>query len=136
MKNFKYMSLMMALMCVLSMSFISCGDDDDVVPAPVIALGEANIEGDEICVKAEVSAQGRVASITIEVTDAAGNSKVIMPVVDSKYTNVLNIAGFHKHVDIAGKGVVAGDILKFTVTDTNGRTTTVQKSITEEDDED
>jgi hypothetical protein len=48
----------------------------------------------------------------------------------------LNIAGFHVHVDIADKGVVAGDLLQLTVTDGNSKSTTAQKSITEEEDED
>ena len=41
MKNLKYMSLMLALLCVVSLGFISCGsdDDDDELPAkPVITL--------------------------------------------------------------------------------------------------
>ena len=45
MKNLKYMSLMMAFACVLSLGFTSCGDnDDDSAPAPTIVMDEANIE--------------------------------------------------------------------------------------------
>ena len=138
MKNLKYMSLMMAFACVLSLGFTSCGDDDDdSAPAPTIVMDEANIEDGEICVKADVNAPGRTAAIKITVTDAQGNNvKVTKNVTDAKYIGVLNIDGVHVHVDIDNKGVVVGDLLKLTVTDANGKSTTAQKSITEEEDDD
>ena len=137
---------MLALLCVVSFGFISCGsdddDDDDTTPSPTIVMGEANIEDSEICVKADVNAPGRTKAIQIVVTDASGKTiKATKNVTDSKYIGVLNIAGFHVHVDIADKGVadkgvVAGDLLQLTVTDGNSKSTTAQKSITEEEDED
>ena len=133
------MSLILALLCVVSLGFISCSsdDDDDDIATPTIVMGEANLKDGEICVKADVTAPGRTASIQIVVTDASGNTtKVTKNVTDSKYIGVLNIAGFHVHVDIADKGVVAGDLLQLTVTDGNSKSTTAQKSITEEEDED
>jgi hypothetical protein len=58
-------------------------------------------------------------------------------VTDSKYIGVLNIDGFHVHVDINGKNVEEGDLLKMTVTDAEGQSVTAQKDITaEEEDED
>ena len=129
----------MTLVCVLSLGFTSCGsdDDDDNIPAPVIMLEEANIEGDELCVEADIVAQGRTASIVINIYDATGSTvKVAYPVTASKYIGVLNIEGFHVHVPIDGKNVAEGDLLKLTVNDANGRITTAQKSITEEEDED
>ena len=100
-------------------------------------MDEANIEDGYICVKADVTAPGRTAAILITVTDDTGNNiKVTKPVTDSKYIGVLNIDGFHDHVDIDGKGVAVGDLLKLNVTDANGKSTTAQKSITEEEDED
>lgn len=138
MKNFKYMSLMVALLSVLTLSFTSCGDDDDVASAPVINLYEANLEheGSEICVQADIKAQGRTASVIIEVFKASDGSLITaLPVTDSKFINVLEIPGFHKHVHLNGLTVAEGDVLKLTVTDMNGKSTTVQKNITEEDDE-
>lgn len=137
MKNLKYMSLLLALVSVITIGFTSCGsDDDDSTPAPTIKLEEANIEGDELCVEADIVAQGRTASILINICDATGKDiKVAQPVTSSKYIGVLNIEGFHVHVDIAGKNVAVGDLLKLTVTDANGRSTTAQKAITEEEDE-
>ena len=131
------MSLMMALITVLTLSSIACGnDDDDKQPAPQVTLHEANIEGDILCVQADVVAKGRTAAILLTITDKAGNVKVTCPVTDSKYIGVLNIDGFHVHVDIAGKNVEEGDLLKMTVTDAEGQTVTAQKSITAEDDDD
>ena len=137
MKKFKYMSLMMAFACVISLGFASCSSNDDDTEAPTIVMDEANIEDGYICVKADVYAPGRTAAIQIIVTDATGNTtKVVENVTDSKYIGVLNIDGFHVHVDIDGKGVVVGDKLNLKVTDANGKTTTGQKSITEEEDDD
>ncbi len=138
MKNLKYMSLMLALVSVMTMVLTACSDDDDNnTPAPVIEVEEANIEGDELCVEADIVAQGRTAAILINICDATGQTvKVAQPVTNSKYIGVLNIEGFHVHVDIDGKNVAVGDQLKLTVTDANGRSTTAQKAITEEEDED
>lgn len=138
MKNLKYMSLMLALVSVMTMGLTACSDDDDDnTPAPVIEVEEANIEGDELCVEADIVAQGRTAAILINICDATGQTvKVAQPVTNSKYIGVLNIEGFHVHVDIDGKNVAVGDQLKLTVTDANGRSTTAQKAITEEEDED
>ena len=137
MKNLKYMSLMMALVSVITIGFTSCGSDDDDTPAPTIEMEEANIEGNELCVEADIVAQGRTASILINICDPSGKTiKVAQPVAGSKYIGVLNIDDFHVHVDITGKNVVVGDLLKLTVADANGRSTTAQKSITEEEDED
>ena len=128
---------MLALACVISFGFTSCSDDDEDTPAPTIVMNEANIEDGSICVMADVTAPGRTAAILITVTDATGNTvKATKSVTDSKYIGVLNIDGFHVHVDIDGKGVVAGDLLKLKVTDANGKSATGQKSITEEDDDD
>lgn len=137
MKNMKYMSLMMALACAITLGLTSCSsDDEDDVAAPSIEMDEANIEDGIICVKADVYAPGRTSAIQITVTDATGNTtKVTQNVTDSKYIGVLNIDGFHVHVNIDGKGVVEGDLLKLKVTDGNGKSTIAQKSITEEEEE-
>jgi hypothetical protein len=137
--NNKYTSFVTLLLLVLSLGFTACGSDDDdpQVPAPTIKLEEANIEGDELCVEADIVAQGRTALIIINICDATGKTvKVSQPVSGSKYIGVLNIDGFHVHVPIAGKNVVEGDLLKLTVNDANGLSTTAQKSITEEEDQD
>ncbi|MBP5425139.1 MAG: hypothetical protein J6Y33_03585 [Prevotella sp.] len=137
MKNLKYMSLMLALITIFTISFTACGDnDDDKLPAPVITIDEANIEGDILCVQADVEAQGRTAAILLTVTGKDGKTKVTYPVTDSKYIGVLNIEGFHVHVNIAGKNVEEGDLLKMTVTDSQGESVSAQKNVTAEEEED
>ena len=137
MKKYIYMSLMTALTLVFTLSFSSCSDDDDdKLPAPEITLHEANIEGDILCTPADVVAKGRTAAIMLTIEGKNGTVKVTRPVTDSKYIGVLNIDGFHVHVDIAGKNVEAGDLLKMTVTDAQGLSTTAKMSISEEEDED
>ena len=136
MKKMKYLSLNMAVMCVCSLGFTSCGDNDDVVPPPSIVIEEANIEGDELCVEADIKAEGRTQSILITITNAQGSTtKVSYPITASKFLGVLNIEGFHVHVPIGGMNVVVGDLMKLTVTDANGNSTTAQKAITEEEDD-
>lgn len=137
MKKIYNMSLMMAFITVLTLSFAACSnDDDDKLPAPVITLDEANIEEDILCVEADVVAKGRTAAIQLTIADKSGNVKVNYPVTDSKYIGVLNIDGFHVHVNIDGKNVEEGDLLKMSVTDGQGLTTTAQKDITAEEDDD
>ncbi|MCR5470293.1 MAG: hypothetical protein K6F22_05060 [Prevotella sp.] len=138
MKKIINMSLMLALFTVLTICFTACSnDDDDKLPAPQITLNEANIEGDILCVQADVIAKGRTSAILLTITGKDGSTKVTYPVTDSKYIGVLNIDGFHVHVDINGKNVEEGDLLKMTVTDAEGQSVTAQKDITaEEEDED
>lgn len=139
MKSIKYLSLMASILSVVTFGLTSCNNDDveDTTPAPTIVMDEANIEGSIICVKADVVAPGRTAAIQITVTDAAGNTtKVTKDVTDAKYIGMLNIDGFHVHVDIDGKGVTEGDVLRLKVTDANGKTSVAQKSITAEEDDD
>jgi len=138
MKKIINMSLMMALFTVFTLCFTACSnDDDDKLPAPQITLNEANIEGDILCVQADVIAKGRTSAILLTITGKDGSTKVTYPVTDSKYIGVLNIDGFHVHVDINGKNVEEGDLLKMTVTDAEGQSVTAQKDITaEEEDED
>lgn len=137
MKKIINMSLMMALITVFTLSFTACSNDDDnKQPAPQITLNEANIEGDILCVQADVVAKGRTATILLTIVGKDGATKVAYPVTDSKYIGVLNIDGFHVHVDIAGKNVEEGDVLQMTVTDAEGQTVTAQKGITAEEDDD
>lgn len=137
MKKIINMSLMMALITVFTLSFTACSnDDDDKQPAPQITLNKANIEGDILCVQADVVAKGRTATILLTIVGKDGAAKVAYPVTDSKYIGVLNIDGFHVHVDIAGKNVEEGDVLQMTVTDAEGQTVTAQKGITAEEDDD
>lgn len=131
------MSMMMALMTIVTLSFNACGsdDDDDKQPVPQITLHEANIEGNILCIQADVTAPGRVSSILLTVNDKNGVNKLVSGVTDSKYIGVLNIDGFHVHLDIEGKNIEEGDVFKMTVVDAESQSTTAEKVITAEEDE-
>lgn len=140
MKNFKYMSLMVALLSVLTLSFTSCGDDDDEITniaSSTITLHEVNIEGSQICVKADIVCPSKVEYIRIEIYSADGQtSKFTQDFYSSIYTGALNIPEFHEHlldIDTYDPAIVEGDLLKFTVVDQNGNSTTVQMNLTEEE---
>ncbi|MCR4915134.1 MAG: hypothetical protein K6A96_05230 [Prevotella sp.] len=136
--NNKYMSLVMALLCVSSIGFTSCKEGDDTPNAPTIEIEEANIEEEvELCVEANIKAPGKTATVTVTVRSANGQTvKLMESVTGVGYIGVQQIPEFHKHFDIAGKGVVEGDVLEFTVTDAFGQVTTAKKSITEEEGDD
>ena len=137
MKKIIKMSMMMALMTIVTLSFNACGsdDDDDKQPVPQITLHEANIEGNILCIQADVTAPGRVSSILLTVNDKNGVNKLVSGVTDSKYIGVLNIDGFHVHLDIEGKNIEEGDVFKMTVVDAESQSTTAEKVITAEEDE-
>lgn len=131
-------SLYLALTCVASLTLAACGSDEEETPgAPKIEIDEANIEGDELCVEADITAPGLTKSIVIEITDKRNSRvKASMSVTDKKYIGVRNIDDFHVHVPIAGCDVVVGDQLNLAVTDALGQATLTQKAITQEEDED
>ena len=134
----KYMSFALALLCVCSLSFISCkGNEEEKPAAPTIVISEANIEEEsELCVEANVKAPGKTAAVSISVRSADGSAlKFTEKVTGVAYIGVLEVPEFHKHFDIADKGVTEGDILEFTVTDAFGQTTTAKKSITKEEED-
>ncbi len=133
---------MVALLSVLTLSFTSCGDDDDEITniaSSTIALHEVNIEGSQICVKADIACPNKVEYIRIEIYSADGQTrKFTQDFYSSKYTGALNIPEFHEHlldIDTYDPAIVEGDLLEFTVVDQNGNSTTVQKNLTEEDDD-
>ncbi len=130
-----YISILFAT--ILSFSFVSCDkDDDDPVAAPTVTIEEANLEGEYLCTEAEIDAPGRVAIITVSIVSATNEANVKLAKVftDSKYVGVLNIPEFHEHIT-GIDDVVEGDILHLTVTDQNGNSTTAQKAITAEEEE-
>ena len=125
------------ILSFIALSFSSCDkDDNEQEAAPTVTIEEANIEGDYLCTESEIDAPGRVASITVSIVSASDDSnvKLTKTFIDSKYVGVLNIPEFHEHIT-GIDNVVVGDILRLTVTDNNGNSTTAQKNITEEEEE-
>ena len=130
-----FASIILALSLTLAACFSAC-DDDDSTAAPSVAISEANIEGDELCLMADIEAEGRTAEISIVITSQDEvTTKLRQAVSDDKYVNVLNIPEFHIHIDFAEEGIEAGDWLTLTVRDGNGKTTSARKEITQDEDE-
>ncbi len=128
-----YISILFA--AILSFTIVSCDKDDDTVAAPTVTIEEANLEGEYLCTEAEIDAPGRVASIVVTILSAdEATTKLTKTFTDSKYVGVLNIPEFHEHIT-GVEDVAEGDILRMTVTDQNGNSTTAQKAITEEEEE-
>ena len=139
MKNLKYMSLMLALLCVVSLGFTSCGDDDDddELPAkPVITLTEVGHDnskhahpGHDLHLEADVVAEGLIKSINVEIHQENGGSvKIEKAYTDGKYIGVRNTE-FHEHIDIPENAPLGEYHLHFVVTDNRGQQTIAESHI-------
>ncbi|WP_164735322.1 DUF4625 domain-containing protein [Pseudoflavitalea rhizosphaerae] len=113
---------------LLSVLFTACSkDDDDAVPIPDITgieVGSDNSKvayvGSDIHIEAQITAQGNIASVRVEIHPEAGEGWKF----DSVYTTGfvgLKSAGFHKHIDIPEDAVTGAYHLHFTVTDQRGQ---------------
>ncbi|MCR5044194.1 MAG: DUF4625 domain-containing protein [Bacteroidaceae bacterium] len=137
MKNYIYMSLAMALSCVLSLGFTSCSNDDDNdVPKPAITLTEVGHDnarhvhpGHDLHLEADVLAEGQIQRIDIEIHQENGDGYKIEKVFTSgKYIGVKN-AEFHEHIDIPADAPLGEYHLHFTVTDQKGQQTTANSEL-------
>lgn len=137
MKNMKYMSLMVALLCTLSLTFTACSDDDDDATAkPTIRLTEVGHDnsrhahpGHDLHLEANVVAEGLIKRIDIEIHQENGGSfKVEQAYTDGKYIGVRNIE-YHEHIDIPAEAPLGEYHLHFTVTDQKGQQTTAESEL-------
>ena len=147
MKKIFNMSLMMALITVLSFGFTSCGDDDDdVLPAkPSVTLTEVGHDngkhahpGHDLHLEADMLAEGLIKRIDIEIHQEGGANKIVeLSYTTGKYIGVRN-AEFHEHIDIPADAPLGEYHLHFTVTDNMGQQTTVEShlEIVEDDGDD
>jgi len=130
---FKINKLVLVLVMVAALG--ACKNDDKG-SSPLIVLTEANLEGDEVCCQANVMTENGTKEIVIDILDYSnGSVKVSQMVTDKKYIGVMNIDGFHVHVNVADKGVVKGDLLRLTITDNKDLKTVVSKDITAEEED-
>lgn len=138
MKKIINMSLMMALITMVTLSFTSCGnDDDDVLPAkPSITLTEVGHDngkhahpGHDLHLEADLLAEGLIQRIDIEIHQEGGANKIVeQSYTTGKYIGVRN-AEFHEHIDIPADAPLGEYHLHFTVTDKHGQQTTVEDHI-------
>ena len=138
MKKIINMSLMMALITMVTLSFTSCDkDDDDVLPAkPSITLTEVGHDngkhahpGHDLHLEADLLAEGLIQRIDIEIHQEGGANKIVeQSYTTGKYIGVRN-AEFHEHIDIPANAPLGEYHLHFTVTDKHGQQTTVEDHI-------
>ena len=138
MKKNIFMSLMMALITMVTLSFTSCdNDDDDVLPAkPSITLTEVGHDngkhahpGHDLHLEADLLAEGLIQRIDIEIHQEGGANKIVeQSYTTGKYIDVRN-AEFHEHIDIPADAPLGEYHLHFTVTDKHGQQTTVEDHI-------
>ncbi len=138
MKKIINMSLMMALITMVTLSFTSCGnDDDDVLPAkPSITLTEVGHDngkhahpGHDLHLEADMLAEGLIKRIDIEIHQEGGANKIVeQSYTTGKYIGVRN-AEFHEHIDIPADAPLGEYHIHFTVTDKHGQQTTVEDHI-------
>lgn len=127
-----------AFIAIISISFslvmTACNDDDDKTAAPVVTLTEANYEAaeNEVCVQANISADGLIASVDAVVLDKDGNQVGDSYSDSETYAGVKATEGVHFHIHsvvIADVATVADYKLRLTVTDKRGQQTTVEQAL-------
>ncbi len=137
MKKITNMSLMMALISILTLSFTACSSDDDEMPAkPAITLTEVGHDnsghahpGHDLHLEASLLAEGLIQRIDIEMHQEGGANKIVeQSITSGKYIGVRN-ADFHEHIDIPATAPLGEYHLHFTVTDQKGQTTTAESHI-------
>ncbi len=138
MKNLKYMSLMLALVSVITLGFTSCSsDDDDSLPAkPTVRLTEVGHEnsrhahpGHDLHLEANVVAEGLIKRIDIEIhQEGSGSFKIEQSFTEGKYIGVRNVE-FHEHIDIPTDAPLGEYHMHFTVTDQHGQQTVAESHV-------
>jgi len=134
MKLFKKISLLLlAVMFILS----ACEKDKDPdLSAPVIDLAEVGSGnskkatiGDDLHLEGTITAEGLIRRIDIEIHQEGGGSfRIEKSYTEGKYIGVKE-AEFHEHLDIPANAPAGEYHLHFTVTDKDGKTTTVESEV-------
>ena len=138
MKKNIFMSLMMALITMVTFSFTSCGnDDDDVLPAkPSITLTEVGHDngkhaypGHDLHLEADMLAEGLIKRIDIEIhQEGDGSFKIAKSYTEGKYIGVRNVE-FHEHIDIPANAPLGKYHMHFVVTDQLGQQTKAESQL-------
>jgi hypothetical protein len=134
----------MFLVGLSMLALTSCEKDkEDKTPAkPVVEITEVGSHdgpegqvtaGDELHLEAEITAEGLIAKIEVEIHQEEGGSFEIEETfgADSKYFGLKN-AEFHEHIDIPAEAPAGEYHLHLTVTDQTGQTTTEEAELTVE----
>lgn len=127
----------MLLSCMILFISTSCSSSNDDTPSkPTITLTEVGVNnskavapGDDLHLNAEITADGLIALISINIIEDNGTFAVDETFSTGSYVGVRNTT-FHEHIDIPAEAPEGNYKLNFTVTDQKGQTTIVQSDLT------
>jgi hypothetical protein len=139
--NTKLLRGLVLLFNVSLLVFSSCGKDDDETPSkPVILIEElgsghdspddhAVLAGSDLHVEAQITAEGVIARIDVEIHQEEGGSfSIEQSYTEGKYIGVKN-AEFHEHIDVPAETPAGEYHFHLTVTDRLGQTTTAESDL-------
>lgn len=130
----------MLLLSANVLFFSSCEDDNDKPLAPTVKITELGsghdnpndkiaYVGSDAHIEAEITAEGLIESITVEVHQEDGDYEFEKVYTDSKYVGVKN-ATFHEHLDIPSDAPEGEYHLHLVVRDQEGQTATAESELT------
>jgi hypothetical protein len=122
----------MLLLSATTLFFSSCEDDNDKPSAPTVEITELGsghdnpndkiaYAGSDAHIEAEITAEGLIESITVEVHQEDGSFKFNEVYADAKYIGTKN-ATFHEHLDIPAEAPEGEYHLRLVVKDQHGQT--------------
>lgn len=125
--------IFLAATIITGFSFTSCENENEI-PKPLIEgleLGIGNSKlayiGADLHIEAEITAEGKIDKIHIEIHQEEGGEDEIEAEFD-EFSGLKNTA-FHKHVAIPGSLSAGSYHFHMTVTDLEGNSTTVEEEI-------
>lgn len=129
----------MLLLSANALFFSSCEDDNDKPSAPTVTITELGsghdnpndkiaYAGSDAHIEAEITAEGLIRDITVEVHQEDGNFKFNKVYTDAKYAGVKN-ATFHEHLVIASEAPEGEYHLHLVVTDQHGQTAMAESEL-------
>ena len=126
-----------AIIAFFGIALTSCNNDDDgpIYAAPVISnfelgIGDSHVAylGSDIHIEADVVAEGKISTITVEVHNEEDPDGWEYEYTYEEFSGLLNTT-FHKHVDVPAD-IAEGDYhFHFIVTDTEGNQTIIEEEL-------
>ena len=133
--NIQLSKISVAISLLFLIFLSSCREEEkQVLSPPVIAglevgLGNSHTSyvGSDIHIEAEIEAQGKIKEVTIEVFKKEGSGWTAQKEY-TEFSGQLN-TNFHKHIDVDRSAAPGSYILRMTVSDLLGKTTTVDENL-------
>lgn len=128
-----------ALLLSANLLFFSSCEKDDTPPAPTVKITELGsghdnpndkiaYAGTDAHIEAEITAEGLIETITVDVHQEGGSFKFNKVYTDSKYVGTKN-STFHEHLDIPAEAPAGEYHLHLVVKDQHGQTATAESEL-------